>query len=309
MQLDHYITDLLYRYECVIIPGLGAFLTQNQSASINVTSYNFNPPSKRLSFNQQLQTNDGLLANYISVVENCSYELGLEKIRAYTKHAKQELHLGNTFTIENIGSLSLNMQDAIVFEPKNALNFLTDSFGLSSFISAELSRMQPISSTEKPVILFTPEKRVALPFTKYAAIGLLALGLSGFGGMYYFSSQVHTHNLAEKQKANSILENQMQQATFVLDNALPSLVVSVKKPVGNFHVIAGAFREENNALSRMEELKEKGFPAKTLGVNKFGLHQVVYSSHQDKNEALTVLREVKRTENADAWLLVEASNK
>lgn len=309
MQLDHYITDLLYRYECVIIPGLGAFLTQNQSAGIDAATHSFNPPSKRLSFNQQLQTNDGLLANYISVVDNCSYELGLEKIRAYTKHAKQELHLGNTFTIENIGSLSLNKQGAIVFEPKSTLNFLTDSFGLSSFISTEISRISPKSTTEKPVILFTPEKRGALPFTKYAAIGLLALGLSGFGGMYYFSSQVHTHNIAEKQKANSILENQMQQATFVLDNVLPSLVVSVKKPVGNFHVIAGAFREENNALSRIEELKDKGFPARNLGVNKFGLHQVVYSSHLDKNEALTVLRNVKRTENADAWLLVEELNK
>ncbi len=309
MQLDHYIADLLYRYECVIIPGLGAFLTQNQSANIDAATHSFHPPSKRLSFNQQLQTNDGLLANYISVVENCSYEVGLEKIRAYTKHAKQELHLGNTITIKNIGSLSLNKQGAVVFDPKNTINFLTDSFGLSSFISAEISRNQTKSAIEKPVILFTPEKRVAFPFTKYAAIGLLALVLSGFGGMYYFSSQVHTHNIAEKQKASSILENQMQQATFVLDNALPSLVVSVKKPVGNFHVIAGAFREENNALSRMEELKEKGYPARNLGINKFGLHQVVYSSHIDKKEALDVLREVKRIENADAWLLVEELNK
>ena len=31
MQLATYISDLLYRYECVIIPGFGAFLTQYQS--------------------------------------------------------------------------------------------------------------------------------------------------------------------------------------------------------------------------------------------------------------------------------------
>ncbi|MBA3987479.1 MAG: SPOR domain-containing protein [Flavobacteriales bacterium] len=304
MHLEKYITDLLYRYECVIIPGLGAFLTQNQSARIDA-AHNFYPPNKSLAFNQQLQTNDGLLANYIAVVDKCTFEIALEKIRRYTKLVKQDLHEGKEFAIENIGSLSLNGQKAIVFSPANSLNFLTDSFGLSSYTSAEINRTTKKEPYEKPVILFTPEKRVAIPYGKYAAIGLLVLGLSGFGGMYYFSSQVHAHNLAEKQKATSIVEDQIQQATFVIDNPLPSLLVSVKKPIGNFHIIAGAFREEVNALTKIAQLKEKGFPARSLGENRFGLHQVVYSSHQEKEDALSVLRNVQRTENADAWLLVQ----
>ncbi len=304
MHLEKYITDLLYRYECVIIPGLGAFLTQNQSARID-SSHNFYPPNKRLSFNQQLQTNDGLLANYIAVVDKCSFEIALEKIRKYVKLVKQDLHQGKEFGFENIGSLSLNKQNAIIFAPANSVNFLTDSFGLSSYTSAEINRISKKETDKKPVILFTPAKRMAIPYTKYAAIGLLVLGLSGFGGMYYFSSQVHEHNLAEKQKANSIVEDQIQQATFVIENPLPSLMVSVKKPVGNFHIIAGAFREEANSLKKITQLKEKGYPARTLGENRFGLHQVVYSSHPEKEEALTVLRNVQRTENADAWLLVQ----
>ena len=35
MQITTYINDLLYRYECVIIPGFGALLTQYQSAKID----------------------------------------------------------------------------------------------------------------------------------------------------------------------------------------------------------------------------------------------------------------------------------
>ncbi len=304
MHVEKYITDLLYRYECVIIPGLGAFLTQNQSARID-SAHNFYPPNKRLSFNQQLQTNDGLLANYIAIVEKCSFEVALEKIRKYVKLVKQDLHQGKEYAVENIGFLSLNKQNAIVFAPANSLNFLTDSFGLSSYSSAEINRFSKKDTQDKPVILFTPEKRVSFPYTKYAAIGLLVLGLSGFGGMYYFSSQVHEHNLAEKQKATNLVEDQIQQATFIIENPLPSLLVSVKKPVGNFHIIAGAFREEANALTKITQLKEKGYAARSLGENRFGLHQVVYSSHPEKEEALSVLREVKRTENPDAWLLVQ----
>ena len=61
---------------------------------------------------------------------------------------------------------------------------------------------------------------------------------------------------------------------------------------------------EENALSKIEQLKEKGYPARSIGINKYGLHQVVYNSFENKNDALTELRNVKRNENQDAWLLV-----
>ena len=63
MQLETYISDLLYRYECVIIPEFGAFLTQPVSAKVDISSNTFYPPKKVLSFNEQLKNNDGLLAN------------------------------------------------------------------------------------------------------------------------------------------------------------------------------------------------------------------------------------------------------
>ena len=59
MQLETYISDLLYRYECVSVPGFGAFLTQRVSAKINDTTNTFYPPKKTVSFNEQIQKNDG----------------------------------------------------------------------------------------------------------------------------------------------------------------------------------------------------------------------------------------------------------
>ena len=75
MQITTYINDLLYRYECVIIPGFGALLTQYHSARIDSDTHVLFPPSKTLSFNRQLQTNDGLLANHIASVEKCRMNL------------------------------------------------------------------------------------------------------------------------------------------------------------------------------------------------------------------------------------------
>ena len=85
MQLDHYISDLLYRYECVIVPDFGAFLTQFKSASVHATTNAFYPPKKKLSFNSQLINNDGLLANYISKTEMISHEEANTKIAFLVK--------------------------------------------------------------------------------------------------------------------------------------------------------------------------------------------------------------------------------
>ena len=158
---------------------------------------------------------------------------------------------------------------------------------------------------EKAPILFTPEKRRKAPaYLKYAAIGLIALGISGFTGLNIYSSQVSRHNIAEQQQAQEQLQEQIQQATFVIDNPLPAVTFNVAKQTGSYHIVAGAFRVEENAKTKVAELRKEGFKAHLLGENKYGLHQVVYASHEKRRDAINMLREVKAFNEA-AWLLVQ----
>src|SRR5690606_7656533 len=85
MAIATYISDLLYRYECVIVPGFGAFITQYHSAQINAETHELFPPQKTLSFNGQLLKNDGLLANHIAEVEKIPYGAALEKIEVFVQ--------------------------------------------------------------------------------------------------------------------------------------------------------------------------------------------------------------------------------
>ena len=91
MKLATYISDLLYRYECVIIPNFGGFVTNEISAKVNAFTHTFNAPSKQLTFNSHLQNNDGLLANYIANVANVSYSNAVEIINAEVKNWKLQL--------------------------------------------------------------------------------------------------------------------------------------------------------------------------------------------------------------------------
>src|SRR5690606_40187418 len=91
MQLETYISDLLYRYECVTIPEFGAFLTQRASATIDDATNTFYPPKKTVSFNEQIQKNDGLLAHYIADVEKIPFEVANEKIAKRVNSIKSYL--------------------------------------------------------------------------------------------------------------------------------------------------------------------------------------------------------------------------
>jgi len=311
MQLETYISDLLYRYDCVTVPEFGAFLTHRVSAKIHESTHAFYPPKKVLSFNEQLQNNDGLLANYIADVEKIPYKVAVEKVAKHVKSIKSYLVEGETIAFENIGELLLNKEGKINFEPSLHINYLTDAFGLSQFTSEDITRevyKEKIEELEDVIpITITPENRKAVPYLKYAAIALIALTVGGFAASNYYTGQIETHNQLAQEKANEQLEAKVQEATFIIDNPLPAATLSVEqRQTGNYHIVAGAFRIEANSDKKVNQLRAQGYKARKIGANKYGLHQVVYASYSDRIEALQALRQIKREHNRDAWLLVKA---
>ena len=307
MRLDKYISELLYRYECVILPGFGAFLTRYQPARIHESTDAFYPPCKLLSFNRQLQSNDGLLANHISKSKGIDYSEAISDIRSYTRYLEHELEAGKSVDIDAVGSLSLDAEQKIVFQPVSSNDYLTASFGLAQFVHPAVNReavVEEVRTLEPEPLLFTPNKpRPA--YMRYAAVGVLAIGLSGFGGLKIYESGVKQHNFVQIEEAKDRVQNSIQEATFVISNPLPSLEVNIPKFRGRYHIIAGAFRQEANAHKKVSQLQEAGFDARLLGKNRYGLHQVSYQSHENRLDALRALRTIKATNNKDAWLLVK----
>ena len=105
------------------------------------------------------------------------------------------------------------------------------------------------------------------------------------------------------------MKDQIQEATFVIENPLSALKVSVPRQTGRYHIMAGAFRFEENAHKKVRQLTDRGYSPRLIGKNRYGLHQVIYSSHEDRKDALQALRDIKRGENPDAWLLVQNLDK
>lgn len=310
MQMINHIQALLYRYECVVIPEFGAFLTQRQPAEIQEETQAFLPPRKTLSFNRQLQKNDGLLAGYVAKVEGFSYEQALKKIYEFVENLTTTLDAHQKVNLNHIGMFYV--QDGkVLFQPDVHINYLTEAFGTAEFVTSSVQRKSAVVPVAE-LVVDTPEAvTMARPvksrpaYWKYAAVGLVAVGLSGFMTANWYSNQVTNHNLAAQQEADSRLEQRIQKATFAISDPLPVVQFNVTTQRGKFHVVAGAFRQKENAQEKLAQLKANGFQAKYIGENKYGLHEVIYDSYDTRREATNALIKIRSEVNPSAWLLVK----
>ncbi|WP_419213280.1 SPOR domain-containing protein [Maribacter sp. X9] len=317
MVLEHYISDLLYRYNCVVVPGFGAFLTQKTTARINQDTNTFFAPSKSVAFNGQLISNDGLLVSYVSESEKISFEDALSNIEERVKWWKYILKEESSLTLKNIGLLTTNAEGKILFQPASEPNYLTSSFGLSNFnsipVTREVLKEEVEAMEEKIPFVISPERRENngfRPYLKYAAILLLAFSTGVTG--YRIYQQQRSNEQVVRQDAQEYVTKQIQKATFfdIAPLELPTVTVAAKTNVvpanekGEMHhIVAGAFRIKANADRKIEELQEKGFDAAYFGTNAYGLHVVTYASYANATDALRALRVIKRTQSKDAWLL------
>lgn len=302
MNLANYISDLLYRYNCVIIPDFGGFVTNKIGAKVNETSNTFYPPAKQITFNSHLKVNDGLLTNYIASSENITFEKASRIIALSVTEWKNEINT-KPIQIGAVGVLTLNENNQIIFEPNTTVNYLTESFGLTSVASESIKRN--ITKVKPLIPILKKENKKGIPtFIKYAATAAIMLTLS-FAGNNAYQQNKQESIIANQEKA---IEKKIQSATFVITNPLPTIALNVlKEEVVSkpYHVVAGAFQFPENAEKKVDQLKKQGYKASILGANKWGLIEVAFDSFLDKNEAINNLYKIQATVSEDAWLLIK----
>jgi cell division protein FtsN len=323
MKIELYIAQLLYRYQCVTVPGFGAFLTEIQSAQLLENSHSFFPPKKLISFNSLIKNNDGLLANHIAQAEKTSYDYALSAIEYEVLSWKKSIQENRTFSIKNIGVLSLNSENNLHFTPNEQTNYLAQSFGLTTFVSPAVKRetetvktnvvqenTAKLTEEEKPIFNFIPETRKRSPYLKYAAV--LVIGLAAAGSISYplYQNQIASETVLVETAVQKQVQTKIQEATFFIQTPIPAVTLSLKSNREEaklpYHIMAGAFRSEANAQKRYNQLIAKGYKARVLGINKNGLFPVLYGSYSTFAEAEKEKNTITETDNPEAWILIQS---
>lgn len=322
MKIEKYISELLYRYQCVGVPGFGAFLCEWQSAQVIVSQNSFVPPKKVISFNSHIKNNDGLLANHIALQEKISYENALSKIQTQVVFWLEKLENKENLVLENIGEIFSNSEHNFVFKPNTAINYLTDSFGLAGFNSPEIARANQITSEvetiveapvsidntvedETPVIPLNGKNR-SKNWMKYAAAVAIFASAGTYGYKMYFDYTIEQQTSIVEKTVQEKINQKLQEATFVIPNPINAVDLTLEATHnGKYHVIAGAYRSKQNATKAMNDLISKGFEAHLLTENKYGLIPVAFGSFSNLNEAQNLKTEIKAKDSVEAWLLID----
>ena len=140
MNLDLYISELLFDHDCVIIPGFGGIVANYRSSFLNPAHHTFSPPSKKLAFNASLRINDGLLANHISKQLHIPYQEAYHLIQEFVEGCLSTLKDGQKLTIKNVGELYFDREHNLQFIPDFNINYLKASFGLYNIHSPSIKR-------------------------------------------------------------------------------------------------------------------------------------------------------------------------
>jgi len=203
MKIEQYISELLYKYECVIVPGLGGFVANYKSATIQPIQNTFSPPSKSISFNKNLSNNDGLLTNFIAKQESLSFDIASKKIEAYVVLINRSLKLKKSIPLVGLGTLYFDADNRIQFEPANSLNYLLESYGLPVYQKQPIKRITIEEKiTKKFVDRTVPSIEINGPVNKKykkwmysAAIFLLAFGAGSMANKSNLSGDLNYANL------------------------------------------------------------------------------------------------------------------
>ena len=314
MKIELYIAQLLYRYQCVTVPGFGAFLTEIQSAKLNESSNSFSPPKKMIAFNANLKNNDGLLANHIALAEKTSYEYAVSAIQYEVFNWKKALEENELFSIKNVGDLRLNADKNIVFTPYDQTNYLTSSFGLAPFVSPLVKRenfeKEVVAIEEKAIFTMVPEEtKSANSYLKYAAIIVLGLGIAGSVGYPMYQNQIASETILVETAVQKQVQNKIQEATFFIESPVPAVTLAVKSTAEikmPYHIMAGVYREEKNANKTLRILTRLGYDAKRIAPNKNGYFPVLYGSYATFSEAEKAKKEINEKHNPEAWILIQS---
>lgn len=165
------ISNLLYEHDCVIVPGLGGFITNYKPAVIHPLNHTFHPPSKQLTFNAALNNNDGILINAYVVNQGIDFNTARKIVDQKVHEIRISLLKGKKVELEAIGTLSSNRENNIEFTSGNTVNYLGEAYGFTRF------DFHPVDRTSGTVI-----KELNKPFVRksmrWAAILLPIAGLA-----------------------------------------------------------------------------------------------------------------------------------
>jgi len=308
--IEHYISNLLYLHDCVIIPGFGGFIGNKKSAFIHPVSKIIYPPSKELLFNKNLTQNDGLLATHIAKQEGIDLSETSSLIEDFVQNIQTELNSRSAFKLQKVGTFTKGKEGNISFLQDKNQNYNLASFGMQA--NHKSKKVERTINDEKEVIVKTIKQKDFGKTLKRAAavliplIGLSLIGITQEENINNIYTQMVNLNPFADSKTEIVKEAPTKKIEVPIVEIIETEKAEIVSPIipeqHTYYIIAGAFAEQKNATRMLEKLKKWNYDASILEAGN--LMRVSYNSFSRKEEAIMALTEIRK-DNKLAWILTK----
>ena len=333
ISIDRHISRLIASNDCVIVPGFGAFLSHRIPAHYNAEEQIFMPPRRTLCFNAQITMDDALLTTAYMQQYGISYKQAAILMKDDIKKLKKRLSAKGRLYFGELGTLSMNIDGVISFEPaENAIDD-PDNYGMMPLPFAMLAHKE-----EPTITIKINRHRISQYVAAAAAIIIMFIfvtplsdhtfkndtkaSLGSFASPEQISMMQQVGAQAPAAPAKSICEIcpieesvksapaavEPVEAEAVAEPAEIAVVAPVAAPAeekiektDKYHIIVASSPTEDNANLAIKELEAKaeyGY-SKVAGNGRFRISAGAYDTHEAAQAALAGIQ----TTFPDAWIL------
>ena len=326
IDVAQHIRELLYEHDTLVIPGIGGIIADYKSATIDRVQGLIQPPSKKLSFNENLVINDGVLLEHIYQQHQISRKEAEQIITDFSERVRLQLDNREIVNFPQVGRLYKNYENSLQFL-QDTTNFNTEVYGLP------VLQFYPILRAKEPAYtrMEEPRRPVKKDWTRQlrplataalpVIIGIIIIGTAygifqnrsaltdqeeGIAKTLPVENRINKKPSQQQEMSlGSVLqpeeENTLDDVTEnPLDTESPTMTPETKACI----IIVGAFSKKAGVKRRVREIIDLGYSPyqdKKGHLTRVGI-QFGYEGDEEVLEKLNAMRDLFDTR---AWVLEE----
>lgn len=337
IDLAQHIESLLLENDCVIVPGLGGFITHYTSAERIEEEQLFLPPVRKVGFNPQLKLNDGLLVQSYMSVYGTNFLEANKQVNREIQTLVQQLHEEGKVDLPNVGELRCTIHGTYDFMPYDQKLATPSLYGLDCFEMRKLSDL-PVQAPARTTLpmqeeVSVPERRT-LRLHPYRWAGVAAM-IAVIMLSFFFSAPIENTEIMTGNYARLLPEQLFGQMEGLQLTVTPISVQQPSKPRQTsadkpakeqslkeketeeaespqtdsektevlFHVIIASVGTQADADNMARRLVAQGYASASV-ISGNGRIRVSLCSYATEQEAYRKIAQLRNTDDfPGAWVL------
>jgi len=326
------IRDLLLRNQKAVIPGFGSFIVVQRPAQLNKVTQVLTPPAMVIRFDRNQQTDDGRLSDYLVQKLKQEPKVAEEAIKNFVLKTEAQLTNSGSTELEGLGAIKKQKSGEISFVPADELLKRISLFELPniSIPGIPVDKAVPSAVVSRDIPVVRRRSTWWIPVSLLLiAISLLAIvkitgnldelisdvkALVGieketvtekivFGNSTEEGGNAASNDTLRAQISRELDEQVAREKALAYEEPGPaptkSPTIGISK---HFHIIAGAFREPENAEKQKTALLQQGYSSSILSRQR-NYYMVSLGSFDTHEQATAAMKQLSTRIDLELWVL------